>query len=156
MRKSTLSEESIAKDFLFYQDTREKLLAVLKMILGGDAIASEYLLISLLSKIHNRQTDLLLGNLSVNLTNLTPNDAKALTTFIRNITPLTNYLPLTIDSLENLKLSPHKNYDTNSLEGGLLQMMDGTIVIVDETNMKEGQIKEKGILNIKTLATLIE
>lgn len=35
-------------------------------------------------------------------------------------------------------------------------MVDGTVVIVDETSMKEGQIKEKGILNIKTLATLIE
>ena len=48
------------------------------------------------------------------------------------------------------------NYETNTLEGGLLQMLDGTVVIVDETNMGVGQIKEKGILNIKSLATLIE
>ena len=126
------------------------------MILGGDVLASEYLIMSLLSKIVNRQTDLLLGNLSVNLTNLKPFEAKALTSLIQNITPLTNYIPLTIESLENLKLAPHKNYETNTLEGGLLQMVDGTTVIIDETTMKEGQIKEKGIMNIKTLATLIE
>jgi hypothetical protein len=128
----------MSKENLFYQDTKSKLLAVLKMVLGGDALASEYLLISILSKIVNKQSDLLLGNLSINLTNLAPQDAKFLTTFIRGITPFTNYLPLTIESLENLKLTPHKNYDTNSLEGGLLQMVDGTVVVVDETSMKEG------------------
>lgn len=35
-------------------------------------------------------------------------------------------------------------------------MMDGTQVVVDETDMGVGKIGQKGILNIKTLATLIE
>jgi hypothetical protein len=37
-----------------------------------------------------------------------------------------------------MRLNPKKNYDTNALEGGLLQMVDSTVVIVDETNLKEG------------------
>jgi hypothetical protein len=53
-------------------------------------------------------------------------------------------------------MNPKKNYDTNQLEGGLLQMMDGTAVICDETIMKEGQLKETGVFNIKGIATLIE
>jgi len=35
-------------------------------------------------------------------------------------------------------------------------MLNGTTVVIDETQMKECQLKEKGINNIKALATLIE
>ena len=66
------------------------------------------------------------------------------------------YLPLSIDTMENKKFSPKKNYDTNMLEGGLLQLVDGTFMIVDETVMKSGQIKENGIQSVKAMATLIE
>jgi len=48
------------------------------------------------------------------------------------------YLSLTLENLEHKRLSPKKNYDTNTLEPGLLQMVDNTFVIVDETTMKEG------------------
>lgn len=53
-------------------------------------------------------------------------------------------------------MTPAKNYDTNMLEPGLLEMIDGTFVICDETCMKEGQIKENGLNSIKGLAVLIE
>jgi len=35
-------------------------------------------------------------------------------------------------------------------------MLPGTTVVCDETLMKEGQIKENGVNNIKAVATLIE
>ncbi len=38
----------------------------------------------------------------------------------------------------------------------MLQMVDGTFLIGDETVMKTGQVKENGIASIKALATLIE
>jgi len=34
--------------------------------------------------------------------------------------------------------------------------MEGSVVLGDETAMKEGQLKEHGINNIKAIATLIE
>jgi hypothetical protein len=66
------------------------------------------------------------------------------------------YLPLTLETLDTKKFSPRKNYDTNLLESGLLQMIDGTFLIGDETVMKTGSVKENGISSIKALATLIE
>jgi hypothetical protein len=42
------------------------------------------------------------------------------------------------------------------LESGLLQLIDGTFILADETSMKEGQLNNKGIASIKSLATLIE
>ena len=48
------------------------------------------------------------------------------------------YLPVTLETLESITLCPKKNYDTNQLEPGLLQMVDNTLVIGDETHMLEG------------------
>ena len=42
------------------------------------------------------------------------------------------------------------------MEPGLLQMLEGTNVICDETTIKEGKIEKNGISNIKALAELIE
>lgn len=156
LKASSVAADTLVKETHFYQDTKAKLLAVLKLILGGDSFASEYIIMNLISRIHNRQNELLLGKLNINLTNLQTLEAKYLSKFIGSITPLTNYIQMSIESLENCKLTPSKNYQTNILEGSLLQMLDGTVVIVDETNMGVGQIKENGILNIKTMATLIE
>lgn len=65
-------------------------------------------------------------------------------------------MPLTIDNLDRDRYTPRKNYDTNLLEPGLFQMIDSTFVVTDELWMKEGQVKENGLNNIKAIATLIE
>lgn len=83
------------------------------MVLGGDLLASEYLLLNLISKVHTRQNELILGNISINLNGLDPHKAKLLTNFIRSVTIMTLYIPLSIYSLENTQMNPKKNYDTN-------------------------------------------
>jgi hypothetical protein len=42
------------------------------------------------------------------------------------------------------------------MEPGMLQMLEGTNVVCDETHIKEGKIEKNGISNIKALAELIE
>lgn len=42
------------------------------------------------------------------------------------------------------------------MEAGLLQMLDGTPIIVDETHLEEGQMKGFAVNNIKALAEVIE
>lgn len=63
---------------------------------------------------------------------------------------------LTTKNMSELRFSPKKNYDTNQLEAGLFQMLDGTSLILDETQMNEGKIEKHGVFNIKALAELIE
>ena len=53
-----------------FQSTRDKLLAIFKLILNGDQLAADYLLLCLLSKVHSRKDCLLLGNLPINLSNV--------------------------------------------------------------------------------------
>jgi hypothetical protein len=55
-----------------------------------------------------------------------------------------------------MRLCPKKNYDTNQLEPGLFQMLDGTNVICDETGILPGKIGGNGVYNIRALAELIE
>ena len=65
-------------------------------------------------------------------------------------------LVITTESLTEMRFQPRKNYDTNQMEPGLLQMLEGTNVLCDETHMNEGKIEKNGISNIKALAELIE
>lgn len=39
-----------------------------------------------------------------------------------------------------------KNYENNRLESGMLQLSDRTHLVVDETQLKPGQLNEKGEL----------
>eukprot|EP00347_Sterkiella_histriomuscorum_P016942 403351260 len=156
LRKSDVTQQTIVQHSNDIADARNKFIAIAKLILNNDSVAAEYLLLNLISKVHTRKDGLVLGNVSINISNITTPQVKQLTRLIEAISPFSMYLPFTIDSLQNKILTPRKNYDTNQLEPGLLQMLDNTFVIIDETQLKEGQIKEQGIQNIKALATLIE
>ncbi|CDW86598.1 mini-chromosome maintenance complex-binding protein [Stylonychia lemnae] len=138
------------------KEAREKLKAILKMILEGDQVASEFTLLNIISKAHTRKDGFILGNISTNLCGISSLRSKYLNRLLEKILPHSMYLPLSLENLEEKRLSPKKNYDTNSLEPGLLQMVDNTFVVIDETLMKEGKVKENGVMNIKALATLIE
>ena len=63
----------------FRQDlfkTYQKLLAVLKLLLKGDEIASEFLLLNLISKVHTRLPEgIPLGHLNINLYGLSNMEA---------------------------------------------------------------------------------
>lgn len=137
-------------------ETRDKILAILKLILNGDAFAAEYLMVSWLSRVHTRKDAFIIGHLPINITGVTFLQGRYLSKFFKAVTPFIQNLPLSIDVLENAKFPPRKNYDTNILEPGLLQMIEGTFVFADETVLKEGQVKGEGVSNIKALATLIE
>jgi len=113
-------------------------------------------LLSILARVHTRQDTFLLGNVSLNLTGVSCLQARHLSKFLSAILPFLAHVPVTIDTLETKRFSPRKNYDTNLLETGLLQVADGTFFLLDETVMKEGQLKGEGIAAIKAIATLIE
>ena len=55
-----------------------------------------------------------------------------------------------------MRFQPRKNYDTNQMEPGLFQMLDGTNVICNETSILPGKIEKNGVNNIRSLAELIQ
>lgn len=64
-------------------------------------------------------------------------------------------LDLTHLNDKNINFSPKSQADEAGLQAGRLQLVDGTLLLIDENTMQEGQLQEKGMENIKTLSTLL-
>lgn len=79
---------------------------------------------------------------------------KALSHVLDNLNIHTVQLPLTIDGLNKTKFSP-KSVNEN-LEAGVLQLIDGTVILVDETVLDEGQLIDPGVRNFQALNDLIQ
>ncbi|KAG8310425.1 hypothetical protein J6590_064453 [Homalodisca vitripennis] len=48
-----------------------------------------------------------------------------------------------------------KNYETNRLESGLLQLSDKTHLVIDETMLEPGQLNDRGVRNCRALGSVI-
>ena len=51
---------------------------------------------------------------------------------------------MTLHNMNNLKFTPRKDYTANRLVSGILQLSDGTHLILDETAMQSGQLDANG------------
>ena len=92
----------------------QKAHAILKLILKGDEMATSFLLFNLISKVYQRSPEgLALGHLNINLTSVTPEQAKYIKMFLSKVLPVQMNLNLTIESLSEMRFQPRKNYDTN-------------------------------------------
>jgi hypothetical protein len=115
------------------------------------------LLFNLLAKVHQKSPEgTAMGHYNINISGLDATQAKQIQELLSHVLAIQLNLEITTDSLTEMRFQPRKNYDTNQMEPGVLQMLEGTNVICDETHIKEGKIEKNGINNIKALAELIE
>ncbi|KAK7353531.1 hypothetical protein VNO80_18980 [Phaseolus coccineus] len=139
---------------------REALLRHLTTILGNDDVTSHFMLLHLLSKVHARDNGLAVGKLSLNLTCFRKETVsvygKQLTLVLKKLLPFTFCIPLTVEYLNTVSLAPKKNYDTNRLETGVLQLAEGSHLIVDETKLEAGTLNSVGVENCRLLKNLME
>jgi hypothetical protein len=80
--------------------------------------------------------------------------SKSLAQVLDSLTVHSVNLPLTIDGLNKTKFTP-KSISEN-LEAGVLQLLDGTVLLVDETTLDEGQLVDPGVRNFQALQNLIQ
>lgn len=139
------------------ENAQKKLLAIFKLIFKGDEVQSAYLLYNLLAKVHQKSPEgMPMGHFNVNISGLNSIQAKQIQDLLKTVLAIQLNLVITTESLTEMRFQPRKNYDTNQMEPGMLQMLEGTNVVCDETHIKEGKIEKNGISNIKALAELIE
>lgn len=100
LKKADAKSQMISENQEALKETRGRLLAVLKLLLNGDAFAAEYLLLSWLSRVHTRKDSFIIGHLPINLTNIGFLQGRNIAKFIQAITPLLCVLPLSIENLE--------------------------------------------------------
>eukprot|EP00961_Rhodomonas_salina_P225410 3047616-Rhodomonas_salina.2 len=64
---------------------------------------------------------------------------------IKLLLPAVGHLPMTTKNLGEKLMVPRKDYDTETLHSGALQLAPGTQLVVDQTVMEPGQLSETGV-----------
>jgi len=136
---------------------RLELLSVLEHALLGDRLAAEYLLCHLMSSVYARADVLPLGKLCLNISNCpaTQRYTKFFNHLISNLTCQSLFLEMSIENANSWKLTPKKDYKLNRINAGMLQLGSGTNLVLDETALHQGQLNHTGVMNVKTIAELI-
>ena len=138
--------------------SREILKKMLTTVLLGDAVAAEYLICHLISKVYIRSADMLtLGKFTLNLHGLpaAENYSKRLATLVQLLTCKSHFLPMTVDNFNKMTFVPKKDFHANRLVSGLLQLPRHTHLVLDETAMSDGRLSPDGLKNLTALGNLI-
>ncbi|KAG7401721.1 hypothetical protein PHYBOEH_011010 [Phytophthora boehmeriae] len=143
---------------------RKQLVDYLAKTMRGDELAAEYLLLSLLSHVYSRaDPSTPLGNLSLNLTlekSASTEEKKAFVARLHQtlslLMPMVAQVDLSLSELNSTKFMPCKDYEREVLLSGVLQVANGTTMLVNEAALTAGQLNEQGVKNIGALQSLIE
>jgi hypothetical protein len=136
--------------------TRQHVIAFLSSALGGDALAAEYTLLALLSRVHSRRDTLALGKYSVSLTNARQPQAQFVREAVSLVCAKCCLLPLTTAALSSCPLVPWKDYRFERLVQTPLQLTPGTVLVLDETALAPGQLDAAGAKNVAALSELLQ
>lgn len=128
----------------------------LKRHLGGDELAAEYLLMLLVSRAFGRYGEQALGPWALNLASWPDNvSARALGDAVAELVPRAAYLELTSETLSSQRWRPRKDFVANRLVAGQLQLAAGTLLLLDETPMSEGQVSAEGVKALSAISALV-
>ncbi|KAA8491950.1 Mini-chromosome maintenance complex-binding protein [Porphyridium purpureum] len=145
---------------------RTLLASYLTRSLGGDALAAEYLLATLVSGVELRNANVVAGKCVLNL--ILPEDASsagdeksdssisfdAIVRVVKSLVSRVATFDMSIDALNTQTLTPARDLECNRLRATRLQLADRTYVLVDETHLQQGTLSELGIKNVQTLGQL--
>lgn len=137
---------------------RARLSTFLTELLGGDSLAAEYLILSLISRIHRRKDATTLGQLTIGLSGVKPEMKfliEKIYEIIGKITTHSHFIDMSIANLNNLRFTPKKDHDNNKMIAGTLQLPDGLYLVLNETALCEGQLTAQGTANLGTLNQII-
>ncbi|NXF84536.1 MCMBP protein, partial [Sclerurus mexicanus] len=136
---------------------RAELLGFLTHALLGDSLAAEYLILHLISTVYARRDVLPLGKFTVNLSGCPRNSifTEHVYRIIQQLVPASHRLQMTVENMNHSRFIPHKDYTANRLVSGVLQLASNTSLVVDETQLEQGQLDTTGVCNVTALGNLI-
>lgn len=147
----------------FCEKIRSELHAIISQCMFGDNLAADYIICHLLSGVYLRKDVLSLGAFPLNVSNLpkmSPGEvqayAKSLYALLSRLTTHSVYFPLVLEGLNKGTFVPRKDYSSNKLMSGHLQLPSGILMFVDETAMQPGQLSAEGVKNLGTVGELIK
>ncbi|CAJ1360404.1 unnamed protein product, partial [Effrenium voratum] len=160
-----LSEERLASAFQrrlpfgAVQIARQNAHDALSKALGNDALAAEYVLALLISRVYGHSGSMPLGRWSLNISRwgAAAGDGvsvAALVEAISQLVPRVLRLPVTAETLCQSNWRPWKDFDANRLRAGQLQLASGTLLVLDECGMTPGNLDERGVRAIQAIEAL--
>nr|XP_033796550.1 mini-chromosome maintenance complex-binding protein isoform X2 [Geotrypetes seraphini] len=158
---SSLQEEErklfVSGFMLELSSVRAELLGFLTHTLLGDSLAAEYLILHLISTVYARRDVLPLGKFSLNLSGCPRSShfPRHLYRILQQLVPSSYNLQMTIQNMNSLGFVPRKDYTSNRLLSGLLQLASNTLLLIDETVLEQGQLDTTGVHNVTALGNLI-
>jgi len=142
--------------------TYTKLVSLFEKIFFGDKLTTQYFICWLVSRVYKIQDSLPIGNFPINISNLNkiPNDEhnvyiKRFYEVLESLCTHSMNFPVTIAELNNRIMNPYKDRDNVKLQSGLLQLPTNFSLVLDETSLQPGSLKEMGIKNLSVLKELI-
>lgn len=145
-------------DMTMVRMARARLSTILTQLLGGDSLAAEYIILSLISKIYRRKDVTTLGQLTIGLSGIKP-EMKFLIDkiyeIIAKITTHSHFIDMSIANLNSLRFTPKKDIDNNKMIAGMLQLPDGLYLMLNETALSVGQLTQQGTENLDALNQII-
>ncbi|KAI0646777.1 mini-chromosome maintenance replisome factor-domain-containing protein [Trametes meyenii] len=159
---STQLSERLAQD---NSQVREQLISwIADEALGGDRVVAEWVLLSCIARVQSRHPPLLPPSLTVSRfppPPTTPSNAPTrplplptLSTILRLLLPLTHTLPLSLDALNKSRFTPESKDE--DLHSGILQVPQGTVLLISEGGVGEGQLLERGVMNVRALQDVMK
>nr|CAB3263700.1 mini-chromosome maintenance complex-binding protein [Phallusia mammillata] len=136
---------------------RQEILNFLKQATFGDELTAEYLLCHLIARVYSRTGLMAVGKMSLNISGIPLQScyAKLLSDLLKEVLTKAFYLRMSLENMNKLHFTPTKNYSTNRLDSGILQLSEGTHMVVDESALQPGQLDQNGVKNIQALGTLL-
>ncbi|XP_062851647.1 mini-chromosome maintenance complex-binding protein isoform X2 [Trichomycterus rosablanca] len=136
---------------------RAELLAYLTHVFLGDALAAEYLILHLISTVYARRDVLPLGKFTLNVSGCPHSSpyTEQLYHVIQQLVPSSYRLCMSLHNMNIQRMVPRKDYTANRLVSGSLQLARNTSLVLDETQLEQGQLDTAGVRNITALGNLI-
>jgi len=153
------------------EQARSRAKGFLSMVLGGDDLSAEYLLLQLISRVHMRGQNAgqeAIGTMPMNFIGAPAYECgnaesiklsslgEVLYVALGGLMPAICGLPLHIDLLNKQPWYPGRTQDQTFLSHAFLQLASGSVVLLDETVMNAGQLQETGLKNLGALQQLMQ
>lgn len=155
--------QPLVSNQVLIKQARELLIRQLTRVCFNDALAAEFLLLHFISKIHSRSNaGINIGKFNLNFSHVPLQTPQIYNQFTSNLQSLysallpASYLfNMSKENLNSMFLFPRKDFSSNKLVSGLLQLCSGTHLIVNEAALTQGNINAQALKNIQALEILL-
>jgi len=124
--------------------------------LGTDQLAAEYILMLLVARSFAKHGEKSLGTWSLNMSGWPQGlDVNALAEACGELIPRAALFEVTSNTLNSQRWKPCKDFVANRLVASQLQLAAGTLLMLDETKMGEGQLTADGVKAFQAIQMLV-